>query len=137
MPKLDRIVESALYVEDLERARGFYEGVLGLSSLYETETMLAYDVGGASVLLLFRRGASLAAQTSPEGTIPPHGGSGRIHLAFAVAASELPAWEEALGRHDVAVEGRTTEEGGARSVYFRDPDGHLLELLTPGMWPTY
>jgi hypothetical protein len=26
---------------------------------------------------------------------------------------------------------------GSTSIYFRDPDGHLLELVTPGLWPNY
>ena len=89
------------------------------------------------MLLLFRRGATLETVHMPGGTIPPHDGHGPSHLAFAIAADALPVWELRLGEHGVAVEGRTDWSRGGRSVYFRDPDGHLLELATPGLWAIY
>ena len=92
MPRLNRIVETALYVDDLDRARIFYEDKLGLAPLLKTKTLFAYDVGGSTVLLLFQRGASLQTQASAGGTIPPHDGSGPLHIAFAIDAEELPAW---------------------------------------------
>ena len=137
MPRLNRIVETALYVDDLDRARTFYEDKLGLAPLLKTKTLFAYDVGGANVLLLFRRGASLQTQSAAGGTIPPHDGSGPLHIAFAIDADDLPAWEARLNELDIAVEGRMQWERGGTSLYFRDPDGHLLELATPGLWQTY
>jgi catechol 2,3-dioxygenase-like lactoylglutathione lyase family enzyme len=133
MPKLDRVLETALYVDDLDRAAAFYADVLGLAPLYEDQRLRAFAVGN-SVLLLFRRGASLETIKLPGGTIPPHDGSGPLHVAFAVAADELVRWEARLGERDIPVEGRTDWSRGGRSVYFRDPDGHLLELATPGLW---
>lgn len=136
-PKLGRVLETALYVDDLERAAAFYEQVLDLTALSRDSRFRAYDVGGVSVLLLFRRGATLETVHLPGGTIPPHDGQGPIHMAFAVGAADLPAWERRLGEQGVAIEGRTDWPRGGHSVYFRDPDGHLLELVTPGVWPTY
>jgi catechol 2,3-dioxygenase-like lactoylglutathione lyase family enzyme len=136
MPKLDRVLETALYVDDLGRAAAFYADVLGLASLYEDERLRAFAVG-ASVLLLFRRGASLETINLPGGTIPPHDGGGPVHVAFAIAATDLGGWEARLGDHGIAVEGRTEWARGGRSIYFRDPDGHLLELATPGLWRIY
>lgn len=136
-PRLARIVETALYVDDLERAATFYESVLGCERMVSTQTLRAYDIGGENVLLLFRRGASLATQPLPGGTIPPHDGAGPLHIGFAVAAADLPAWEERLNRHGVAVEGRMDWPRGGKSIYFRDPDGHLLELISPGLWESY
>ncbi len=137
MPRLNRIIETALYVDDLERARDFYETKLGLAPLLKTATLFAYDVGGQSVLLLFQRGASLQTQRSDNGSIPPHDGSGPLHIAFAVDEAELAAWEEKLEQLGIAVEGRMQWGGGGKSLYFRDPDGHMLELVTPGLWRTY
>jgi catechol 2,3-dioxygenase-like lactoylglutathione lyase family enzyme len=135
--QLDRVLETALYVDDLDRAARFYEDVLGLTALTSDARFRAYDVGGLSVLLLFKRGATLETVRMPGGTIPPHDGRGPLHVAFAIAADELPQWERRLGDHDVAIEGRTDWSRGGHSVYFRDPDGHLLELATPGLWATY
>ncbi len=137
MPKLDRVLETALYVNDLERAARFYAHVLRLRPLFADARLRAFAVGGVSVLLLFRRGASLETTRMPGGTIPPHDGSGPLHVAFGIASAELAAWEARLRAHDIAIEGRTDWPRGGQSIYFRDPDGHLLELATPGLWEIY
>ncbi len=137
MPALDRVLETALYVDDLDKAGRFYEEILRLTTLTSDARLRAYDVGGKSVLLLFHRGGTLETVHLPGGTIPPHDGAGPIHLAFAVAEAELTAWEDRLAEEGVPIEGRTDWPRGGRSVYFRDPDGHLLELATPGIWRTY
>lgn len=139
MPTLNGVLETALYVEDMARARGFFEGVMGLVPFNADHRFTAYDAGGASVLLLFLHGETLETVTLPEGmgTIPPHDGAGRVHLAFAIAARDLADWEKRLGDHDTPIEGRTHWPRGGESLYFRDPDGHLIELATPGVWPTY
>jgi catechol 2,3-dioxygenase-like lactoylglutathione lyase family enzyme len=136
-PTLGRVLETCLYVDDLDRAARFYEDVLGLPVLTSDSRFRAYDVGGQSVLLLFRRGATLETVHMPGGTIPPHDGHGPLHIAFAIDADALAEWEKRLAEHGVAIEGRTTWRRGGISIYFRDPDRHLLELATPGLWATY
>ncbi len=136
-PKLNGVVETALYVDDLARARDFYESILGLTPLFSDSRLCALDVGGRSVLLLFLRGSTLETVVMPGGTIPPHDGAGPIHLGLAITAEDLPAWEERLRSHGIVIEGRATWRRGGTSLYFRDPDGHLLELLTPGLWAIY
>ncbi len=136
-PPLAGVLETSLYVADMARARGFYEAVLGLAPMFQDSRLCAYPVGGRSALLLFLRGSTTATVHLPGGTIPPHDGAGPLHCALAVAAADLPGWEARLAAHGVAVEGRTHWPRGSISVYFRDPDGHLLELATPGLWPIY
>jgi catechol 2,3-dioxygenase-like lactoylglutathione lyase family enzyme len=135
--KLDRVIETCLYVDDLDRAGRFYEHVLGLTGLTRDARFRAYDVGGQSVLLLFQRGATLETVHMPGGTIPPHDGHGPLHMAFAIAAEALPQWERRLRERGIEIEGRTDWSRGGHSIYFRDPDGHLLELATPGLWAIY
>lgn len=137
VPKLNGILETSLYVDDIDRAAAFYEEVLGLATLAKDGRFRAYDVAGREVLLLFVRGATLETVTLPGGTIPPHDGHGRVHIAFAIAAADLASWEERLVRHGIEIEGRTRWSRGSESLYFRDPDGHLLEFATPGLWATY
>ena len=137
MPKLDGILETALYVDDMARARKFYEGVLGLSPIFEDKRLVAYGVAGRDVLLLFNRGSATQTVTMPGGTIPGHDGSGPLHIAFAVGKDEMAEWERQLAAAAVAIEGETKWSRGGRSIYFRDPDGHLLELATPGLWTVY
>ena len=137
MPALDGVLETALYVDDLERARKFYETVLALKPLVSDSRFRAYGAGGKSVLLIFQRGATLQTVTLPGGTIPPHDGHGPLHMAFAVTAADLPEWERRLAAHGVEIEGHTDWPKGGKSIYFRDPDGHLLEFATPGLWAVY
>ena len=137
MPKLDRVIETAIYVDDLDRAAAFYEQVMDLAVMVCDARFRAYDIGGESVFLVFHRGATLDTVQLPGGTIPPHDGHGPLHLAFGVAASELPAWEQRLSEKKVPIEARTDWPRGGKSIYFRDPDNHLLELVTRGVWTIY
>ena len=137
MPKLDGILETALYTDDMARAQAFYEDVLGLQPIFSDSRLRAYGVASRSVLLIFRRGSATQTVTIPGGTIPGHDGSGPLHVAFAIGKDELSRWERHLAENGVAIEGETNWSRGGRSIYFRDPDGHLLELATPGLWAIY
>jgi catechol 2,3-dioxygenase-like lactoylglutathione lyase family enzyme len=137
MPKLAGVIETALYVDDLPRAIAFYRDSLGLAALNQDARFAAFDVGDRSVLLLFKRGATLETVHLPGGTIPPHDGHGPLHIAFAVTTDELAVWETRLAEQGVAIEARTAWPRGGHSIYFRDPDNHLLELVTPGVWAIY
>jgi catechol 2,3-dioxygenase-like lactoylglutathione lyase family enzyme len=138
MPSIERILETALYVDDLDRATAFYRDVMGLRVLDSGPRLVAMDAGHASILLLFKRGATLAgADLGAEGRIPPHDGGGPVHLAFAIRAEELPGWERHLQDHGIEIESSTRWARGGTSLYFRDPDGHSVEVATPGVWATY
>jgi catechol 2,3-dioxygenase-like lactoylglutathione lyase family enzyme len=136
-PKIAGVLETALYVENLNRAAAFYENVLGLKPVNKDQRFAGYVAGPRSVLLLFKRGSTRETVHMPGGTIPPHDGQGTLHVAFAIPTDELDAWEQHLKSHDIAIEGRTDWPRGGKSIYFRDPDNHLLELATPGLWPNY
>jgi catechol 2,3-dioxygenase-like lactoylglutathione lyase family enzyme len=137
MPTIDRILETGLYVEDVDRAVAFYRDVLGLEVVAESPRLAAIHGGASTVLLLMLRGAMSGGGPSAGGWLPPHDAEGRQHFAFAVATEELPAWERHLAARGVAVESRVRWDRGGTSLYFRDPDGHLLELATPGVWSVY
>ncbi len=143
MPAITGIVETALYVSDLARSGGFYERVFGLERLMADDRMRAYAVAENHVLLLFRRGGSVQPTQTPGGTIPPHDAAGHQHFAFSIPASDADDWETHLSEQGVAIESRMTcggsggGPGGGTSLYFRDPDGHVGELITPGCWRVY
>ena len=131
MPQIKRIIETALYVDDLERAKAFYSQHLQLEVMVESSVLVAFNVGQQNTLLLFKRGASVHTKYLSGGEIPPHDASGRIHICFAIDAEDLPTWETRLDAADIAIEGRTHWPKGGSSVYFRDPDGNLVDFYTP------
>lgn len=130
-PQLNSILESALYVTDVPRSVHFYESILGFRKIADFGPRgYAMQAASQQVLLLFKQGASL--------TIPsPHDGSGELHVAFSIPASELSNWESWLGANNIPIEEKHTWDRGGVSLYFRDPDRHLLELATPGVWSIY
>ncbi len=99
--------------------------------------MSALGLPGNAVLLLFRAGGSTEPTPTDGGAIPPHDGGGRVHLCLAIPRNELDAWAAHLTSHGVPVESRITWPAGGTSLYVRDPDGSLLELATPGLWPSW
>lgn len=136
---MNGVVESILYTDDLSRATAFYRDVLGLAVMKgDSDRFQALDSGAGRVLLLFKRGATLTPQpVSTGGVIPTHDGSGPQHIAFAIGEADYATWCRHLIDLDVAIESETKWERGGRSIYFRDPDEHLVELVTPGIWPNY
>ena len=138
MPRLNGVLETVLYTRDMAAAREFFESVMGLSAHTADHRFTAYALDW-NMLLLFAVGETSETVQLPGdmGTIPPHDGRGRQHIALAIDTDQLEAWASHLAAHDVAIEGRTHWPKGAESLYFRDPDGHLLEVVTPGIWPNY
>jgi catechol 2,3-dioxygenase-like lactoylglutathione lyase family enzyme len=130
-PKTEGILESSLYVSDLARSIRFYQEIFGFRVIKDFgERGCAMQAGTHQVLLLFKKGASLAITS-------PHDGDGELHLAFAIPIAELAGWERWLDERGIAVEEKMSWEGGGWSLYFRDPDRHLLEVATPGTWSIY
>ena len=130
-PKSDGILESSLYVSDLSRSIRFYQDILGFPVVSDFgERGCAMQAGTRQLLLLFKKGASRAIPS-------PHDGDGELHLAFAIPSTELSNWESWLKQSGISVEEKRSWELGGCSLYFRDPDRHLLELATPGVWTVY
>jgi catechol 2,3-dioxygenase-like lactoylglutathione lyase family enzyme len=141
MPQITGILETSLYVADLDRALKFYQGLFGFPLMFEDERLRALAVANKEVLLLFKRGASAKPLPLERGdgaeVLPPHDGAGQYHLAFSISGDELPKWEELLAAKQVPIESRIHWQRGGTSIYFRDPDRNLVELATPGIWPVY
>jgi catechol 2,3-dioxygenase-like lactoylglutathione lyase family enzyme len=130
-PKTDGILESSLYVNDLSRSVRFYQETFGFRVISDFgDRGCAMHAGAHHVLLLFKKGASREIQT-------PHDGDGELHIAFAIPSGELATWESWLQTRGIAVEEKRQWELGGWSLYFRDPDRHLLEIATPGVCSVY
>ena len=134
--RVRRMLETALYCEDLARTAAFYQTLLQASPMLSGDRLVALDAGEGTVLLLFQHGNSDALETA-GGHVPGHDGSGPVHIAFAIDAATVDAWEARLVELAIPVESRVRWERGGLSIYFRDPDGRSVELATPGLWPSY
>ena len=127
---VNRILETCLYVDDLDAAVRFYQEVLGLAPFASVAGRHAFFRCGAAVLLLFN-----PEQTAKgAGSAPAHGAHGAGHIAFAMAGDQIDAWRSRLAQFGVSVETEVTWPGGGFSLYFRDPAGNSLELTTPRTW---
>jgi len=133
-PDVNGIVESSLYVVSVARSVQFYKRIFGFEPIDTDEKegvtdqtrLCALRAGDRSVLLLFKKGATEDTDAT-----------GAIHVAFGIARSQLTAWEQWLANQGIAIEFRKTWKYGGKALYFRDPDGHLLEVVTPGVWSIY
>lgn len=136
-PTISHVLETSLYAADATVTAGFYEGVLGLKPLFGSPRLIALDAGASSVVLVFQRGMTEEDTHSDNGTVPGHDGRGRLHLALAVPTETLADWRVRLAAHEVAIIAETRWARGGTSIYFHDPDGHVVELATPGLWANY
>ena len=130
-PATGGILESSLYVSDVQASRRFYETIFGFRLISDFGGRgCAMEAGQRQVLLLFKKRASLEIES-------PHDGDGELHIAFAITAADVAVWERWLAAHGIAIEERKEWERGGISLYFRDPDRHLLEVASPGVWTIY
>jgi catechol 2,3-dioxygenase-like lactoylglutathione lyase family enzyme len=129
MHPLDRVLETVLYVDDLDAAEAFYAGVLGLEVDARRPGVFLFLRIGEAMLLLFRAEATLA-----QSELPAHGAKGPGHICFAAPEAELDGWKARLTAAGVAIEHEQQWPRGGRSFYVRDPAGHSVEWATPRIW---
>jgi catechol 2,3-dioxygenase-like lactoylglutathione lyase family enzyme len=131
-PAIETVVETAVYAADLVATESFYGGVLGLPVIArDAERHVFFRVGSATVLLVFN-----PASTIKGGDLPDHGATGPGHFALGIRLESLDQWRRHLAECGVAIEKEVTWPRGGRSLYFRDPAGNAVELVTPGVWGT-
>ena len=128
--KIKAIIETAIYVADLDETETFYRTILGLPVIAkEAGRHVFFQVGEASVLLAF------IAETTLKGDhLPSHGARGPGHFALGIDADDLDVWRQKLQESGVGIEQEVEWPRGGRSIYIRDPAGNSVELVTPGVW---
>lgn len=124
-----QIKETCLYVKDLEKTADFYNGRLELEIIGKVQDRHIFFRAGNSVLLCF-----LSEATQNDSKLPPHYGTGNLHIAFEVEKEAYLPWKEKIKALGIPVEHEQEWHKGFRSFYFRDPDSHLLEIIQEGMW---
>ncbi len=128
-PPFIGIKETCIYASDLHAFRKFYEGTLRLECFSFRDGGHAFFRAGHSVLLCFDPKHSRDQQE-----LPRHFASGEIHFALETDRPGFDAWLSWLREQGVGLEHLHTWPGGFRSVYFRDPGRHCVEIIETGMW---
>lgn len=128
--KVERVLETCLYVDDLQAAKTFYRDLLGLDLHSEVPGRHVFFRCGSAMLLLFDPHATAAS----SGEVPTHGAHGPGHVAFAVPQDELASWRERLRSAQLEIEAEVEWPNGGRSLYLRDPAGNSVELTGPSTW---
>ena len=124
-----QIKETILYCHDLERTREFYSTVLEFPVITFVEGQHVFFRSGSNVLLCFNPEASKVKVTPP-----PHFATGPQHIAFEVNVDRYDEWKERIRSHKIEIIDEITWKNGLLSFYFKDPDGHVLEILQEGVW---
>jgi len=129
-PKIYSVIKTAIYVDDLDDAEDFYGSILGLPMIgKEPGRHVFFQVGDSNVLLAF-----LPETTLKGDALPSHGTSGPGHFALGIEQQSLSAWRQHLKAQGVSIEHEVEWPRGGKSIYFRDPAGNSVELVTPGVW---
>jgi catechol 2,3-dioxygenase-like lactoylglutathione lyase family enzyme len=128
--KIEALIETAIYVDDLQAAETFYRTVIGLPMIgKEPGRHVFFQVGERNVLLAFLAEATLKGEP-----LPPHGTTGPGHFALGIEGETFDTWRNLLHANGVAIEKEVEWPRGGKSIYFRDPAGNSVELVTPGIW---
>ena len=124
--KIPKILETALYVNDIDKAEDFYVGVLGFEKFDKTPGRDLFLRCGTGALILFN-----PEKTKVDGGIvPTHGAIGAGHIAFGIAESAFAYWKTQLETHHIPIEKTVDWGDGIHSIYFRDPSGNSLEFIS-------
>jgi len=126
MLKTHGVLHFSLPVSDLERGRKFYEGLLGMKVLEQSERMVFLRTGDDYIILA--KGNEPLRFDSPKST--------PVHHAFRVNPEDFEPSIEFLRRNGIEVfnvENRNQGVFWGPQAYFLDPDGNKLEIYAgPG-----
>jgi len=132
---LKRIAETCIYATNLEETERFYREVLDLEVVMKEDNRHVFFKCGDDMLLLFNPDHTRNEQTDVGGKLVPlHGATGSVHVAFSVEPNSFHSVKEDLKTHGIPVESEISWPNGSHSVYFRDPAGNSLEVVTENMW---
>ena len=123
--------------------KNFYINTLGLEFVSEEEDRHVFLKAGQSMLLIFNPDKTLAATGVGNGSgnatqLPVHGAFAPpsiIHFALEIEKQNYDKAKHALNEKNIKIEKEVTWDKGTNSMYFRDPAGNLVEIITHGSWP--
>jgi catechol 2,3-dioxygenase-like lactoylglutathione lyase family enzyme len=156
--KFEKIIETCIYTSNLQKLKDFYVNCLGLELISEEKQRSVFLRVGKSMLLIFNPEKTLMTnydkEDSREGKessnrelFPPHGAltpPSIVHFALEIDKSEYDNAKKVLIESNIEIEKEIIwnkeeveeEKGITKSLYFRDPSGNLVEIITNNhLWP--
>ena len=122
--------------------KDFYVNILGLEFVSEEKDRYVFLKAGQSMLLIFNPNKTLAnadvSNISSTTHLPAHGAFAPpsiIHFALEIEKQNYDNAKQMLKEKNIKIENEVTWNKGTNSIYFRDPVGNLIEIITPGSWP--
>lgn len=116
-----------LFVEDLQRSRAFYHGVLGLEVQFEDADSVGFRIGGMAFIVLQVDRARVQLQGEPTAT--PRAAATAFLTTFTEGVDALHA--DLVRRGIGFFQEPADQPWGMRTAYFKDPDGHVWEIAQP------
>jgi catechol 2,3-dioxygenase-like lactoylglutathione lyase family enzyme len=130
----EMVLETALYVDDLDAAEAFYGELLGLRRVVRVEGRHVFYRCGLGMLLLFNAAETVKPPGEGALPVPPHGATGAGHMCFGADAAQLDALRALFAQAGLPIEADFRWPNGARSIYVRDPAGNSVEFAEPRLW---
>jgi catechol 2,3-dioxygenase-like lactoylglutathione lyase family enzyme len=129
-----RVLETAVYVDDLDAAEAFYGALLGLEKVGRVGDRHIFYRCGQGMLLVFNPEETRIPPRDDALPVPPHGSVGEGHMCFGCDGTQLEALAALFAREGVEIESDFRWPNGARSIYVRDPAGNSIEFAEPRLW---
>lgn len=122
-----KVLETCIYADDIEAARDFYEGIMGLECFVYKPPRQAFFHAEDAVFLVFN-----PKETRQDEDLPPHGADGSCHVCFRVEPDKLGDWRRRFEEADLEIHEATWPHG--ESLYVYDPAGNLVEVAPGAIW---
>ncbi len=133
--ELEGVIETALYTDDIDAMKAFYQDKLGLDLISGTKGRSLFFKIGRTMLIIFDRSYTEDQDISINGSIiPAHATKGRGHIAFEACDGDYEQHKQKIIDLNIEIESEIDWPSGKRSFYFRDPDQHSIEIVEYGFW---
>ena len=132
--RFKKIIETCIYSTKLKEMKNFYIDRLGLDFVSEENGRHVFLKAGKSMLLIFNPESTLNESMS---IFPIHGAitpPSIVHFALEINTADYEKWKDLLSKKQINIE-KELKIGNSRSIYFRDPSGNVVELITENAWP--
>lgn len=118
----------ALNVKDMTLAEDFYSKILGFPVIHRTKTQAGLkhvEVNTGNIAIALFESPKLDLKAAHKTMTD----DGYLHFAFGTTYDQFDTTLQALKDGGVETDGEPRDWGSSVSVYFRDPDGHQLEII--------